>query len=80
MRQRTCEKVVDAFFDAIVQQLTDGGRVEIRDFGAFTTRERQARTARNPRSGEAVAVNAKRALHFRPGKLLSERIDARTVL
>jgi integration host factor subunit beta len=78
--QITCEQVVNAFFDAIAEHLANGGRVEIRDFGSFTTRAREARTGRNPRSGEAVAVNAKRALRFKPGKLLSERIDGKAVV
>ena len=69
------EKTVAAFFDAITTRLADGGRVEIRGFGAFTTRARDARAGRNPRSGETVAVDAKRVPHFKPGKELRELVD-----
>ncbi len=76
---RDVEKIVAAFFDAITARLADGGRVEIRGFGSFTTRARDARTGRNPRSGETVAVGAKRVPHFKPGKELREVIDLATV-
>lgn len=72
---RDVEKIVTAFFDAISTRLADGGRVEIRGFGAFSTRPRDARTGRNPRTGEPVAVDAKRIPHFKPGKELRELID-----
>lgn len=59
---------VTTLFDEIIECLAAGGRVEIRGLGVFTTRPRKARTAHNPRTGETVAVNAKRAVHFRPGE------------
>ena len=62
------EQVVDIFFDEIGQRLAEGGRVELRGFGAFSTREREARSGRNPRTGEQVQVAAKRVPYFRPGK------------
>jgi integration host factor subunit beta len=62
------EQVVDIFFDEIAQRLAEGGRVELRGFGAFSTREREARKGRNPRTGEAVDVPGKRVPYFRPGK------------
>ncbi|UVI39844.1 integration host factor subunit beta [Qipengyuania spongiae] len=68
LRAEEVEQVVDIFFDEIAQRLSEGGRVELRGFGAFSTREREARTGRNPRSGEAVEVPAKRVPYFRPGK------------
>ena len=64
------EKLVSSFFDTIAHQLVDGGRVEIRGFGTFTTRSREARTGRNPRTGESVPVSPKRAPFFKPGKEL----------
>jgi integration host factor subunit beta len=70
------EKIVASFFDAIICQLADGGRVELRGFGAFTTRSRGARTGRNPRTGKAVSVSPKRVPFFRPGKELRFMIDA----
>ncbi|MBK5265177.1 MAG: integration host factor subunit beta [Alphaproteobacteria bacterium] len=70
------EKIVDLFFGEIIDRLAAGGRVELRGFGAFTTRRRDARTGRNPRTGEAVKVNAKRVPYFKPGKEMRERLNA----
>jgi len=68
LRGEDVEQVVDIFFDEISQRLAEGGRVELRGFGAFSTRERDARQGRNPRTGAAVQVDAKRVPYFRPGK------------
>ena len=68
LRAEDVEQVVDIFFDEISQRLAEGGRVELRGFGAFSTRARDARQGRNPRTGEAVHVEAKRVPYFRPGK------------
>ena len=72
---REVESVVSAIFEAITDKLAAGGRVELRGFGAFSTREREARTGRNPRTGEAVAVDAKRVPYFKPGKEMRERLN-----
>jgi integration host factor subunit beta len=69
------EKIVDLFFREIVDRLSTGGRVELRGFGAFTTRARDARTGRNPRTGEQVPVSAKRVPYFKPGKEMRERLN-----
>lgn len=69
------ERIVDLFFREIIDQLAAGGRVELRGFGAFTTRARDARTGRNPRTGEAVPVTAKRVPYFKPGKEMRERLN-----
>lgn len=69
------ERIVSTFFDAISNQLESGGRVELRGFGAFSTREREARKGRNPRTGEAVDVDAKRVPYFKPGKEMRERLN-----
>jgi integration host factor subunit beta len=69
------ERVVDAFFDGISRQLARGGRVELRGFGAFSTRPRTARTGRNPRTGEAVDVDAKNVPYFKPGKDMRARLN-----
>jgi integration host factor subunit beta len=71
------EKIVDLFFREIVERLAAGGRVELRGFGAFTTRQRDARDGRNPRTGEAVAVDAKRVPYFKPGKEMRERLNTK---
>ncbi|MEM8825900.1 MAG: integration host factor subunit beta [Pseudomonadota bacterium] len=73
---REAERVVATIFQSIISALADGRRVELRGFGAFSTRGREARTGRNPRTGEAVAVAAKRVPHFKAGKDLRERLNA----
>ena len=75
LTQREVEGVVTALFDAITAQLAKGGRVELRGFGAFSTRQRDARTGRNPRTGESVDVDAKRVPYFKPGKEMRERLN-----
>ncbi|RST22697.1 integration host factor subunit beta, partial [Streptomyces sp. WAC04770] len=65
---REVEKIVSVFFDEIVGRLQQDGRVELRGFGAFSTRARDARVGRNPRTGETVEVDAKRVPYFKPGK------------
>ena len=69
------ERVVSAFYDSITEQLQHGGRVELRGFGAFSTRERDARKGRNPRTGDSVDVDAKRVPYFKPGKEMRERLN-----
>jgi len=71
------EMAVDTFLDEIAATLASGGRVELRGFGAFSVRKRDARTGRNPRTGEAVEVEAKRVPFFKPGKELRDRVDGR---
>ena len=69
------EAIVTTFFDEIVKRLAAGGRVELRGFGAFSTRSRTARTGRNPRTGETVDVTAKRVPYFKPGKEMRARLN-----
>jgi len=76
LSHRDVERVVATIFDSIIETLAEGGRVELRGFGAFSTRGRDARTGRNPRTGEAVPVDAKRVPYFKPGKELRERLNA----
>ena len=68
LRADEVEQVLDTFFDEIGKRLAVGGRVELRGFGAFSTRERGARKGRNPRTGEAVDVPEKKVPYFKPGK------------
>ncbi len=75
LAHRDIEKIVDVFFEEIVARLIDNGRVELRGFGTFTTRAREARTGRNPRTGEAVSVDAKRVPYFKPGKEMRLRLN-----
>ena len=75
LRSEEIEQVVDVFFDEITKRLAEGGRVELRGFGAFSTRERESRTGRNPRTGETVEVPSKRVPYFKPGKEMRERLN-----
>ena len=75
LTQREVEGVVGALFDTISAQLAGGGRVELRGFGAFSTRQRDARIGRNPRTGASVDVSAKRVPYFKPGKEMRERLN-----
>lgn len=76
LRSDEIERVVDVFFDEIATRLAEGGRVELRGFGAFSTREREPRTGRNPRTGETVSVPGKRVPYFKPGKEIRQRLNA----
>jgi integration host factor subunit beta len=69
------DQIVSIFFDEISERLAAGGRVELRGFGAFSTRGRDARTGRNPRTGETVDVDAKRVPYFKPGKEMRQRLN-----
>ena len=69
------EQIVGTFFGTIIDQLSKGGRVELRGFGTFSTRARTARTGRNPRTGESVEVDAKRVPYFKPGKEMRARLN-----
>ncbi len=75
LRADDIERIVDVFFDEIAQRLAEGGRVELRGFGAFSTRERDARKGRNPRTGDAVDVPGKRVPFFKPGKEMRARLN-----
>jgi integration host factor subunit beta len=67
------ERIVDLFFNQIIQRLAEGGRIELRGFGAFSTRDRNPRKGRNPRTGDSVDVPSKRVPYFKPGKEVREQ-------
>ena len=73
--QRDVELIVNVIFDEIVGALAQGKRVELRGFGAFSVKERPARTGRNPRTGEQVHVEAKVVPFFKTGKELRLRMN-----
>lgn len=75
LNKREAELIVNSIFDSIGEALVDGNRVEIRGFGSFTVRERDAREARNPKSGEIVRITAKKTPFFKTGKELRERVN-----
>lgn len=74
--QRDVERIVSAVFDEITEALARGDRVELRGFGAFSVKHREARTGRNPRTGEAVEVPEKRVPFFKTGKDLRDRMNS----
>jgi integration host factor subunit beta len=75
LRADIVEKGVEIVLDEIALSLAQGGRVELRGFGAFSVRKRAARTGRNPRTGAAVKVAAKRVPFFKPGKELRLKVN-----
>ncbi|NBX03466.1 MAG: integration host factor subunit beta [Alphaproteobacteria bacterium] len=78
--QRDIETLVSTIFDDISETLVDGGRVELRGFGAFSVRKREARKARNPKNGKEVHIGERHAIYFRTGKELRERINKAPVM
>jgi integration host factor subunit beta len=75
LRGADAELIIATIFQGIAEALAGGDRVELRGFGAFTTKRRDARTGRNPRTGETVSVTEKAVPFFKPGKELRERVD-----
>ena len=73
--QRDVERIVNAIFEEITNAMARGERVELRGFGAFSVKQMDARVGRNPRTGEAVDVDAKRVPFFKTGKLLRDRLN-----
>jgi len=73
--QRDVERIVTTIFDEIAVALARGDRVELRGFGAFSVKRREARQGRNPRTGEQVAVTEKAVPFFKTGKQLRERLN-----
>jgi integration host factor subunit beta len=69
------EKLVDTIFMSITDALAQRQRIELRGFGAFSVKQRAARTGRNPRTGEEVPVAGKMVPFFKPGKLLREQVN-----
>ena len=72
---REVDMIVTIFFDEIVDQLMAGGRIELRGFGAFSTRGREARVGRNPRTGQSVNIPSKKVPYFKPGKEMRQRLN-----
>jgi integration host factor subunit beta len=70
------ENLIDTIFGEITEALAANRRVELRGFGAFSTRARDARVGRNPRTGTSVSVSAKRVPYFKPGKEMRARLNA----
>jgi len=74
LTQLKTKEIVQLTFDAIVDTLLEDKRIELRNFGVFEVKQRKARKARNPRTGEKVDVPAKNVVTFKPGKEMEERV------
>jgi len=77
LSQRDVERIVTTIFDEITDALANGNRVELRGFGAFSVKKRDARIGRNPRTGESVHVEEKHVPFFKTGKLLRDRLNGK---
>ncbi len=75
MTKKDVEQLVEIIFDSIVGTLNKGEKIELRGFGSFRVRERNARKGRNPKTGEPVDIPAKRVAYFKPGKDLKDIIN-----
>ena len=75
MTRKESEQIVDTIFESIVKALRGGDKIEIRGFGSFRTRQRQARIGRNPKTGAKVDVPAKKIPYFKPSKELKDLIN-----
>ena len=75
LNKKEAEIVINLIFGGISTALAQGDRVEIRGFGSFSVRERDAREARNPKSGEVVEIPSRKTPFFKTGKELRERVD-----
>jgi integration host factor subunit beta len=73
--QKDVERIVSTIFDEIIDAMAKGNRVELRGFGAFSVKKRDARVGRNPRTGDSVAVEEKHVPFFKTGKLLRDRLN-----
>jgi integration host factor subunit beta len=77
LRSETVDQAVRTLLEHMATCIVRGRRIEIRDFGAFSLRHYAARTRRNPKTGEAIAVGETSLVHFRPGKGLCDRVNGR---
>lgn len=67
-------KIVQTFLDQVIETLSEGQRIEFREFGIFEPKIRKARIGRNPKTGETVKVPEKAVVSFKPGKVMKERV------
>lgn len=76
LSRKHSELIIDIFFQSIVNALEKGEKIELRGFGSFRIRQRNARQGRNPKTGETVSVPAKRIPYFKPGRELKELLNS----
>lgn len=75
MTKKDAEQLVEIIFESIIDSLNKGEKIELRGFGSFRVRERNARQGRNPKTGASVKIPAKRVAYFKPGKELKDIIN-----
>jgi len=75
IKQIDVKKIIQKYQDKVIDILIQGGTIELRNFGVFKVKERKARTGRNPRTGEAVPVPAKKVVTFKPGLIMKQRVQ-----
>jgi len=75
--QLEAKHVVQAVLDVVADTLVEEGRIELRNFGVLEVRERAARKARNPRTGDTVQVKKKRVVVFKAGKILADAVQGK---
>src|SRR5262245_2323816 len=76
LTRKDSEVIVDTLFESVIKALRTGDKLEVRGFGSFRVRQRNARVGRNPKTGEKVEVPAKRVPYFKPSKELKDLINA----
>lgn len=76
LTKKDAEQLVEIVLDSIIDSLNSGEKIELRGFGSFRVRERNSRKGRNPKTGDAVDIPAKRVAYFKPGKELKELINS----
>ncbi|HEY2382916.1 MAG TPA: HU family DNA-binding protein [Terriglobia bacterium] len=75
LTRKDSEVIVDTLFESVIKALRTGDKLEVRGFGSFRVRQRNARVGRNPKTGEKVEVPAKRVPYFKPSKELKDLIN-----
>lgn len=77
LNRKTVANVVNGTFEAMMEALADGKKIEIRGLGTFRVKSRPAKVARNPKTGEKIKVPPKKVVHFKIGKVLKAKLNAR---
>lgn len=75
VERKEAEKVLKAFVDVVTEEMKNGGKVQLVGFGTFETAVREARTGRNPRTGENMEIAASRVPKFKPGRTLKDIVN-----
>jgi len=75
LNKREAKELVEMFFEEIKSGLDHGQNIKLSGFGNFMLRDKDSRPGRNPKSGEAIPVSARRVVTFRPGQKLKQRVE-----